>query len=136
MTDANGLPLVVLVGPANRRDEQLVGPILWLMHAALLAAGLPRPPALQADRGYGFPWTLVLVLAWAMRAVIAPRGSAHGSGLGRTHSWFTRFRRLVQCYERRPEHAQGVHTLAACVILARRLRTGRPRAAPALALAA
>ena len=134
---------MVLVGPANRRDEQLVGPLLWLMHAALLAAHLPRPPALQADRGYGFPWTLALVLAWAMRAAIAPRGSPHGSGLGRarwvverTHSWFTRFRRLVQCYERRPEHAQGFHTLAACVILARRLRTGRPRAAPALALAA
>ena len=110
----------------------------------LLAAGLPRPGALQADRGYGFPWTIELVRAWGMRSVIAPRGSPHGSGLGRTryvvertHAWFSRFRRLVQCYERRPAHAQGFHALAACVICARRLRAGRPvRSRPAVALAA
>lgn len=144
MTDADGLPLVVRVGPANRRDEQPVGPLLWALRAALLAAGLPRPAAVQADRGYGFPWTIALVAAWGMRAVIAPRGSPHGSGLGRTryvvertHSWFSRFRRLVQCYERRGEHAQGFHTLAACLICTRRLRAAPPpRARPALELAA
>jgi transposase len=114
------------------------------MHAMLLAAGLRRPAAVQADRGYGFPWTIALVRAWGMRAVIAPRGSPHGSGLGRTryvvertHAWFSRFRRLVQCYERRPEHAQGFHSLAACVICARRLQATRPRRKrPALNLAA
>jgi len=143
-TDADGTPLAVLVGPANRRDEQPVGPLLWLLHAILLAAGLRPPAAVQADRGYGFPWTLALVRAWGMRPVIAPRGSPHGSGLGRTryvvertHSWFARSRRLVQCYERRPEHAQGFHTLAACVICARRLRAAGPaREGSALALAA
>lgn len=124
---------MVLVGRANRRDEQLVGPVLWLMHALAAAAGLPRPGAVPADRGYGFAWSIAVVLAWGMRALIAPRGSPDGSGLGRTrfvvgrtHSWFTRFRRLVQCYERRPEHAQGLHTPAACVTCARRLRPSRP----------
>jgi transposase len=144
VTDADGLPLLVRVGPANRREEQPVGRMLWELHATLLAAGLPLPAAVQADRGYGFPWTIALVLAWGMWAAIAPRGSPPGSGLGRTryvvertHSWFSRFRRLVQCYERRPEHAQGFHTLAACVICARRLRAARPpRARPALVLAA
>ena len=71
---------MVLVRPANRRDERPVGPVLWLMHAALLAAGLPRPPALPADRGYGFPWSIALVLAWAIRAAIAPRGSDAAKG--------------------------------------------------------
>jgi transposase len=139
-TDADGTPLAVLVGPANRRDEQPVGPLLWLMRAFLLAAGLRLPAAVQADRGYGFPWTIALVRAWGMVPVIAPRGSPHGSGLGRTryvvertHAWFSRFRRLVQCYERRPEHAQGFHTLAACVICARRLRAGRPGRGQAVA---
>lgn len=134
----------MLVGPANRRDEQPVGPLLWLMRAMLLAAGRRLPAAVQADRGYGFPWTIALVRAWGMRPLIAPRGSPHGSGLGRTryvveraHSWFSRFRRLVQCYERRREHAQGFHTLAACVICARRLRAAPPpRARPARRLAA
>jgi hypothetical protein len=51
VTDADGLPLVVRVGPANRRDEQPVGPLLWLMRAILLAAGLRLPAAVQADRG-------------------------------------------------------------------------------------
>ena len=114
------------------------------MRATLLAAGLPRPAAVQADRGYGFPWTIALIRAWGMIALIAPRGSPHGSGLGRaryvverTHAWFSRFRRLVQCYERRGEHAQGFHSLAACVICARRLRAARsPRAGPALVRAA
>jgi hypothetical protein len=134
---------VVLVAPANRRDEQLVGPVLWLMHAALRAAGLPRPGALPADRGYGFPWSIARVLAWAIRAVIAPRGSPHGSGLGRTRygvertrAWFARFRRLAQCYERKPEHAQGLHTLAACVICARRLHKNRPAQDQTMRLAA
>lgn len=104
------------------------------MRAIPLAAGLRLPAAVQADRGYGFPWTIALVRAWGMRAMIAPRGSPHGSGLGRTryvvertHAWLSRFRRLVQCYERRPEHAQGFHALAACVICARRLQMARPR---------
>jgi transposase len=103
------------------------------MHAILLAAGLRLPAAVQADRGYGFPWTIGLVRAWGMRAMIAPRGSPHGSGLGRTryvvertHAWLSWFRRLVRCYERRPEHAQGFHALAACVICARRLQAARP----------
>lgn len=134
----------MLVGPANRRDEQLVSPMLWLMRASLLAAGRRPPTELQADRGYGFPWAIALVLAWGMRATIAPRGSAHGSGLGRTrfvvertHAWFSRFRRLAQCYERTRESAQGLHTLAACVICARRLHAAKPgRPRPALAIAA
>lgn len=131
-TDADGTPLAVLVGPADRRDEQPVGPLLWLLRAILLAAGLRLPAAVQENRGYGFPWTIALVRAWGMVPVIAPRGSPHGSGLGRTryvvertHAWFAKFRRLVQCYERRPEHAQGFHSLVACVICARRLRAGR-----------
>jgi transposase len=138
-TDAAGTPLAVLVGPANRRDEQPVGPLLWLLYAILRAAGLRLPAAVQADRGYGFPWTIALVRAWGMVPVIAPGGSPHGSGLGRTryvvertHAWVSRFRRLARCYERRPGHAQGFHALAACVICARRLREGRPRREPAV----
>ena len=87
---------------------------------------------MQADRGYGFPWTIALVLAWGIRSLIAVRGSAHGSGLGhtrfvveRTHSWFGHFRRLVQCYERKEAHFLGMQQLAASVICANRLRQVR-----------
>jgi hypothetical protein len=133
VTDAGGLPLVVLIGPANRRDEQLVPALLWLLWGTLSRVGLRLPSALQGDRGYGFVATIALVLAWGLRSLLAERGSGHGSGLGRrrwpverTHSWFSRFRRLAQCYEREGSHSQGFHVLAACVICARRLRQARP----------
>jgi transposase len=133
VTDGYGIPLVVTVGPANRRDETAMPALLWALWMVFGCLGSRRRPgAVQADRGYGFPWTIALVLAWGLRAVIAPRGSAHGSGLGRTrfvvertHAWFGHFRRLVQCYERQEGHFLGMQQLAACVICARRVRHGR-----------
>jgi transposase len=132
LTDACGLPLVVWVGPANRRDEQAVPVLLWLLWAALACVGRRRPGALQGDRGYGFAHTIALVLAWGIRSLLAERGSPHGSGLGhtrfvveRTHSWFGHFRRLVQCYERTEAHFLGMQQLAACVTCASRLRQVR-----------
>jgi transposase len=133
VTDACGVPLVVTVGPANRRDEAAVPELLWLLWVVLgCLGGRRRPGAVQGDRGYGFPWTIALVLAWGVRSLLAVRGSPHGSGLGRTrfvvertHSWFGHFRRLAQCYEREGAHFLGMQQLAACVICARRVRHGR-----------
>lgn len=133
LTDGYGIPLVVTVGPANHRDETAMPELLWVLWVVLgCVGGRRRPGAVQADRGYGFPWTVALVLAWGIRSLIAVRGSPHGSGLGhtrfvveRTHSWFGHFRRLVQCYEREEAHFLGMQQLAACVICARRLRHGR-----------
>lgn len=131
-TDAYGIPLVVWTGPANRRDEQALPVLLWLLWATLACTSRCRPGAVQGDRGYGFAWSIALVLAWGIRSLLAERGSPHGSGLGRTrfvvertHSWFGHFRRLVQCYERTPAHFLALQQLAACVICAKRLRHGR-----------
>jgi transposase len=133
ITDGQGVPLVVQVGPANRRDEQWLPCLLWYLWLVVRYAGWRLPRAFQGDRGYGFPWSIALVLAWGMRSLVAPRGSAHGSGLGRTryvvertHSWFMRFRRLIVCYERTGAHYQGFYQLAACVICARRLHDQQP----------
>jgi transposase len=132
ITDGHGLPLVVQTGPANRRDEQWLPCLLWWLWVVLGYGGRGRPAALLGDRGYGFPWSIALVLAWGIRALLAARGAAHGSGLGRarfvverTHSWFGHYRRLVVCYERTGAHYQGLYQLAACAICARRLRDGR-----------
>lgn len=133
LTDACGIPLLVGVGPANRRDETALPALLWLLWVLLgCLGGRRRPGARQADRGYGFPWTIAVVLGWGIRARIAARGSAHGSGLGRTrlvvertHARFGQFRRLAQCYERDGRHFLGMQQLAACVICARKLRAGR-----------
>jgi transposase len=132
ITDGNGIPLVVQTGPANRRDEQWLPCRLWWLWIALSYGRRCRPAALLGDRGYGFPWSIALVLAWGIRSLLAVRGSPHGSGLGRTrfvvertHSWFGHYRRLIVCYERTGAHYQGFYQLAACAICAKRLRDGR-----------
>lgn len=132
ITDGHGLPLVVQIGPANRRDEQWLPCLLWWLWVVLSHGGRCRPAALQGDRGYGFAESIALVLAWGLRSLLAGRGTAHGSGKGRTryvvertNSWFMNFRRLVVCYERKGAHYEGMYRLAACVICARRLRDGR-----------
>lgn len=131
VTDGQGVPLVVQIGPANRRDEQWLPSLLWWLWIVVCHLGGRMPRELLADRGYGFAWTIALVQAWGLRAVVAARGSPHGSGLGRrryvverTHSWFMRFRRLIVCHERTAAHYQGFYQLAACVICARRLQDG------------
>jgi transposase len=132
ITDGNGLPLVAQIGPANRRDEQWLPCLLWWLWIVLSYGRRCRPTALLGDRGYGFPYSIALVLAWGIRSLLAPRGSAHGSGLGhtrfvveRTHSWFEHYRRLVRCYENTAAHYQGFYQLAACAICAKRLRDGK-----------
>jgi transposase len=132
VTDGQGVPLVVEIGPANRRDEQWLPGLLWWLWIVVCHLGGRMPREFLADRGYGFAWSIALMLAWGMRARVAERGSPHGSGLGRrryvverTHSWFMRFRRLIVCYERTAEHYQGFYQLAACVVCARRLHDGR-----------
>lgn len=132
ITDGDGIPLVVRVGPANRRDEQGLPCLLWWLWLVLRYGARHRPAALLGDRGYGFPWSIALVLGWGIRSLLAQRGSAHGSGLGRqrfvverTHSWFEHYRRLVRCYENSGTQYQGFYQLAACAICASRLRTVR-----------
>jgi transposase len=132
ITDGNGLPLVVQIGPANRRDEQWLPCLMWWLWIVLSYGCRCRPAALLGDRGYGFPYSIALVLAWGIRSLLARRGSTHGSGLGhtrfvveRTHSWFEHYRRLVQCYENTEAHYQGFYQLAACMICAKHLRDGR-----------
>lgn len=129
ITDGNGLPLVVQTGPANRRDEQWLPGLLWWLWVVLGYGWRCRPAALLGDRGYGFPWSIAVVLAWGIRSRLAVRGTPHGSGLGRTrfvvertHSWFGHYRRLLVCYENTGAHYQGLYQLAACAICARRLR--------------
>jgi hypothetical protein len=137
LTDADGIPLVVQIGPANQRDD---GKLEDLLEAfPVLTDGVTQvvhtlPPVLLGDRGYGFPYLIALVLRYGIVSRLSPRGKdkPHGSGLGaqrwvveRTLSWWTHFRRLNLCYECQGEHFQGLHELAACVLCANKLRAAR-----------
>ena len=71
-------------------------------------------------------------LLWkrGIKPLIARRGVAHGSGLGkvrwvveRAFAWLHQFKRLRTRYERRADLHQGLLELACSLICLRRLRT-------------
>lgn len=140
LTDADGIPLVVRTGPANQRDdtklEDLLEAFPVLTDGDEAKTVHTQPRELMGDRGYGFPHLIAIVLLFGIvpRLSLRGKGVPHGSGLGekryvveRTMSWWTHFRRINLCYERKGEHFQGLHELAACVICANKLRSARAR---------
>jgi transposase len=137
LADAEGIPLVIQTGPANQRDD---GKLEDLIEAwPVLTDGQTGevhwlPKVLMGDRGYGFAYLIAVVLLYGIVSLLSPRGKdkPHGSGLGkqrwvveRTMSWWTHFRRINFCYERKGEHFQAFHDLAACVLCANKLRAAR-----------
>lgn len=129
ISDAQGLPLLVCTTPANVRDEQPLVQMVNDLPAVKQPCGRPRrkPKSLYGDRGYGFPWIISKINAMGIVSKLAPRGSTHGSGLGkvryvieRTMAWFGYWRRLKVCYEKTGAHWQAYHELAACLICFRR----------------
>jgi transposase len=83
-----------------------------------------------ADRGYDFDKYRRLLWKRGIKPMIARRGVAHGSGLGkvrrvveRAFAWPHQFKRLRIRYERRTDLHQGLLVLAGSRICLRRLRT-------------
>lgn len=115
--------------PANVRDEQPLGQMVKQLPPVQGPRGRPRrkPKSLYGDRGYGFLWVIAVIRARRIIPKLAPRGSGHGSGLGkvryvieRTMAWFGYWRRLKICYEKTDAHWQAYHDLAASLICFRR----------------
>jgi hypothetical protein len=118
------------------RDERPAVEMLKRIPPIQGPRGRPRqkPEAFQGDRGYGFSWVILMVVAMGIKSLLARRGTESGSGLGttryvveRTLAWFGHNRRLKICYEKSGEHFQAFHELAACLICARRLIQVRRR---------
>ena len=133
MTDADGIPLVVRTGPANRPDAELALEMLDAIPPCAGSRGRPRsrPEAFQGDGAYGIKAVIAAVVGRRVRSLLAPYGKArkeHGSGLGKTRyvverslGWMSNFRRLKLCYERFGEHFQAFHESAASLICANRI---------------
>ena len=132
LTDAGGVPLVVRTTAANVNDEQRLPALLDAMPAVRGPRGRPRrkPGLIFGDRAYGTAAVTAMVMSLGIYSFLAPRADdTHGSGLGvfryvveRTLACFSHFRRLRLCYERTAEHFQGLHELAACCLVATRLK--------------
>ncbi len=132
LTDADGVPLVVRTTAANVNDEQQLPALLDARPAVQGPRGRPRrnPGSIVGDRAYGTALMIAFVTALGIFSFLAPRNEkAHGSGLGalryvveRTLACFGHFRRLKMCYERTGEHFQALHEVAACCLIATRLK--------------
>jgi len=137
LTDADGVPLVVRTTAANVNDETQLPALLGAMPAVQGPRGRPRrkPGSIFGDRAYGTVAMIALVLTLGIYSFLAPRsGDTHGSGLGffryvveRTLAGFSQFRRIAMCYERKGEHFQAFHDLAACCLVVTRLRHYEPQ---------
>jgi transposase len=124
---------VTLTG-GNRHDVTQLIPLLDELRARPIAGktGRPRtkPDIVLADRGYDFNKHRRLLRARGIKPVIAKRGVAHGSGLGRQRWVVERafahlhnFRRLRTRYERDPDQHLAMLHLACSIMCWRRLNS-------------
>ena len=126
------MTLVVQTTPANVNDDLQLPALLAAMPAVQGPRGRPRrkPGATFGDRAYGTAAMIALVVLRGIFSFLAPRTrEAHGSGLGqfryvveRSLANFSQFRRIKFCYERTPEHFQALNEIAACCLIATRLK--------------
>jgi transposase len=126
--------LAVTLTGGNRHDVTQLIPLLDELRARPIAGkvGRPRtkPDLVLADRGYDFDKHRRLLWARAIKPVIARRGVAHGSGLGRQRWVVERafahlhnFRRLRTRYERDPDQHLAMLHLACSIMCWRRLQS-------------
>jgi transposase len=132
LVDGTGIPLAVALTGGNRHDVTQLIPLLDDLASRPVAGkiGRPRqkPDAVLADRGYDFTKHRRLLWARGIKPIIAKRGAAHGSGLGRQRWVVERgfahlhnFRRLRIRYERHPELHTALLLIACSILCWRRL---------------
>ena len=122
---------MILTTPANVPDQVPFIDMLDCIPPITMPSGQSRykPSSALGDRAYGTKQVIGEVAERDIDSLLAPRSSAHGSGLGavryvieQTMSWMGNYRRIKLCYERKPEHFQAFNELAACLILLNRVR--------------
>jgi transposase len=125
LVDAGGIPLALLLSPANTHDSRLFEPVIDAVPPVRQCAGRPRKRAgkLHADKGYDYPGCRRACRKRGVVPRVARRGIESGERLGRyrwvverTLAWFARFRRLAVRYERRADILEAFHHLAAALI--------------------
>ena len=128
IVDAGGVPLALLLSPANVHDSRLFEPLLDAVPPIRQCAGRPRkrPVKLHADKGYDVDRCRRAARRRGAIPRIARRGVDSPERLGRhrwvverTLAWFARFRRLAVRHERRADILEAFHRLAAALICLR-----------------
>jgi putative transposase len=119
-TDAAGVPLAVVVAGANCNDHKLLAPTL--AETEIVRPKLPRLPGLCLDKGYDYPITRELAVAYDYHLHLRCRGEdrlqrcPHWKPrrwvVERTHSWFHRARRLLVRWEKKASNFLAMVHLA------------------------
>ena len=128
LTDAAGIPLAVVVAPANRHDSPLLRPTLERLgrFETRFGVGLPDRITVHLDAGYDSAKTRDLLAELGCHAVISTRGTPLQAGarwvVERTNSWHNRgFKKLAICTERHTRVIDAFIALANAIITTRRL---------------
>lgn len=130
LSDAQGIPLSIILTEANRHDVTQLLPLLDAIPSIAGKPGRPRrkPALVQADRAYDSQPLRNTLAARRIDTQLARRNTAHGSGLGvtrwvieRTIAWLHQFRRLRVRYERRPDIHEAFLKLGCAIICWRTL---------------
>jgi transposase len=128
LADGHGIPLAMVVAPANRHDMKL-------FEATLEAQGLV-PPDLEdgdlrhlcLDRGYDYEEVREILDDWGYEGHIPPQNDrdlvihdipnyrARRWVVERTHSWMNRFRRLLIRWEKKAKNYLALMQFASAVI--------------------
>lgn len=131
MTDANGLPLSLVVSGANTHDIKLVEDTL-----DALQTGRPgRRLHLCMDKGYEAGWLVNCLRARRYEPHIQSRKEesealkntdfrAHRWVVERTHSWMNRFRRILTRWEKKSGNYEAMLHFACSIIVWNKILLG------------
>lgn len=129
LVDGNGVPLAVLLSPANRRDSRMLEPLLDAVRPIKGSWGRPRkrPEKLHGDKAYDSAHCRAACRTRGITPRIARRGIESSERLGRhrwvverTLAWLARYRRLTVRYERLAEMHLAFLLLACALVCWRR----------------
>lgn len=122
--------------PANWRDDKPALELIRQIPALPDAKGHihHHPGCMLGDSAYGTCQIILPIMLDGIFPLLAKAGHRnHGSGLGkwryvveRTFTWFSHYRRILFCYEKRGDHFQAFNTLAAAIICWRKLQKVLP----------
>lgn len=128
MTDGSGIPLGVVIAPANRNDSPFLRPTLEKLgrFETRFGVGLPEQITVHLDAGYDSTKTRELLDELGCQGVISQKGFPLQAGrrwvVERTNSWHNRgFKKLLVCTEKRARVIDAFIALANAAIIIRQL---------------